>query len=173
MRGEDDEGADGLVALPGAPAPAVPRRPPEFERLLTEVIVSGGPRLLRLAASFCPADAEDILNIATERALGRPEAFAHGNPGQLYRWLERTVRNECLKTLRARRREQLTDPAELHRAAADPAAQARTRSPRPPRSGSRRSRPSPSSIRSRPAVSPCARAGSVAPRSPRCSGSPP
>jgi RNA polymerase sigma factor (sigma-70 family) len=136
MRGEDDEGADELVPLAGiqdrpdrpprkegGPAhPPAPPRPPEFERLLTEVIVSGGSRLLRLAASFCPADAEDILNIATERALKRPEAFAHGNPGQLYRWLERTVRNECLKTLRARRREQLTDPADLARAAASDAA---------------------------------------------------
>ena len=107
MRREDDDEADELVPLAaiqdhadrpvdGAFDPASPPespRPPEFERLLTEVIVSGGPRLLRLAASFCPADAEDILNIAADRALKRPEAFAHGNPGQLYRWLERTVRN--------------------------------------------------------------------------------
>ncbi len=91
-------------------------RTPQFERLITEVIVSGGPALLRLAASICPQDAEDILNLATERALARPEAFAHGEPGKLYRWLERVVRNEAIKTLRARRRELPTDPEALAKA---------------------------------------------------------
>ena len=90
--------------------------------MLTEVIVSGGARLLRLAASICPQDAEDILNIATERALGRPEAFAHGEPARLYRWLEKVVRNEALKTLRSRRREQLTDPETLAEVVSDSSA---------------------------------------------------
>jgi RNA polymerase sigma-70 factor, ECF subfamily len=89
------------------------QRPPEFERLITEVIVSGGPALLRLAASICPDEAEDILNVATERALARPEAFAHGEPARLYRWLSKVVRNEALKTLRKRRREVATDPEAL------------------------------------------------------------
>ncbi|MGE3138146.1 MAG: sigma-70 family RNA polymerase sigma factor [Thermoleophilia bacterium] len=83
------------------------------------MIVTRGARLLRLASRMCPADAEDIVNIAAERALGRPEAFAHGDLAKLYRWLETTVRNECLRTLRDRRREHLTEPALLEVAAPD------------------------------------------------------
>jgi RNA polymerase sigma factor (sigma-70 family) len=125
MPHDQEEGEDRPVPLTprrdnGAPPRATAAdhatRTPQFERLITEVIVSGGPALLRLAASICPQDAEDIFNVATERALARPEAFAHGEPGKLYRWLERVVRNEALKTLRARRRELPTDPEALAKA---------------------------------------------------------
>lgn len=106
----DEHSADRAMAADTRAEAGNGGRPLPFDVLLTEVVVSGGPALLRIAASYTADFAEDILNTAVERALARPEAFAHGDPRRLYRWLETTVRNEALRTLRGMRREVAVEP---------------------------------------------------------------
>jgi len=66
-------------AAGAAPGPQTP----EFERLITEVSVSGGPGAAAAGGIDLPRDAGEILNVATERALTRPEALAHDEPDVL------------------------------------------------------------------------------------------
>lgn len=97
-----------------APAEALDQDELEaFGRLLGEVVVASGPRLLRLAASYLPDEADDLLNGAAEKAWRRPHAFRHGDPRQLASWLETTIRRDALKLVSARRRRGATDPRDL------------------------------------------------------------
>jgi RNA polymerase sigma-70 factor (ECF subfamily) len=71
---------------------------------LGDEIVALLPRLRRLARSLTrrPADADDLVQIAVERALASPPSGT--GPGNLAGWLFRILRNAWIDEIRHRRR---------------------------------------------------------------------
>ena len=93
-----------------------------IEELRNEIIALL-PRLRRFARFLTrePHDADDLVQIAVERALGRADQF-HGD-SHLAGWLFGILRNAWIDECRSRqRREPLLAPQELAEGVSDPAA---------------------------------------------------
>lgn len=94
----------------------------EIEDLRDEIITLL-PRLRRFARSLTrtPHDADDLVQITVERALGRADQFDGESP--LAAWLFGILRNAWIDEVRSRqRREPLHVPHEVAEATADPVA---------------------------------------------------
>lgn len=90
---------------------------------LRDGIIAMLPRLRRFARSLArdPHDADDLVQITVERALGRADQFHRDS--HLAGWLFRILRNAWIDECRSRRRrEPLQGPQELGEAVGDPAA---------------------------------------------------
>lgn len=90
---------------------------------LRDGIIAMLPRLRRFARSLArdPHDADDLVQITVERALGRAEQFHRDS--HLAGWLFGILRNAWIDECRSRRRrEPLQDLEELGEAVGDPAA---------------------------------------------------
>lgn len=90
---------------------------------LRDGIIAMLPRLRRFARSLArdPHDADDLVQITVERALGRADQFHRDS--HLAGWLFGILRNAWIDECRSRRRrEPLQGPQELGEAVGDPAA---------------------------------------------------